>query len=836
MPPPTISLRTDNRQAHNRDKCRSNLFEFSKIGPVAMRLLPICLLGVLGALCVPVGVLSQEQYFIELSSGMRLGPGVPSVTDSISTNAFQRGGSGEVQIKSIGILDDGLRLTFYNQSQRNVLRVEESTLPPQEELELASAAEAARSGNPPSILGILGVSQFNKYGRRTYSFMTTRGQVSVLQGITLLTPTFAKVEILRTRTGKFVWDSRIATSSIPAKRLREILEQALDLTKSSDWLRMVSFYTQAGRFGEAREIMFEALQNFPSELADRRPVLDQLDQLLANQKFTEIKLRKESGQQKLATNLLFAFPVDQLPLETQLRINNEVQQLQQELLVIADATTALKECVAALPEPDQQVVAPLIEEMLNQLSLETVVRLADFYRLRADESIPNENKVALALSGWLLGSGAGMDNFAVVKSLLRVRVLVKEYLNDASSARRRDILAQLKSEEGAQPQVLDQLLETMQPPQSPPPHLDQDPVGMFRLSVQIASGQTVNYLVQVPPEYDPNRKYPCVLALPAKGDPPDMEIDWWCGLQMPVPSGGVFRFGQATRYGYIVVSPQWMTNDQTSYQYTENEHARVLGCLRDAFRKFSIDTDRVFVSGHYDGATAAWDLAVAHPDLWAGAIMISPGCDKYIVQYSENVQGKTPNDIPLGTYVVYGESDGTRNDSQLGRCATRYLVSPTYDSLVVEYRGRGRERFAAELPRIMEWMQLSSHRRIRIPRNIETTTMRPGDRFFYWLEAPQILANVAGNPYEFDPAAKGTFEAKVLDQTINGVNISRIPSVNRGAVVWLTPEMVDFSRTVTVSLQGKRHRNDVSPDIQVMLEDVRRRGDRMHVFWQRIPL
>lgn len=786
-------------------------------------------------LLMPAGsAWSQEQYTIELSNGMRLGPGVPSETDSISTDAFQRGSpSGEVQNKSIGILDDGLRLTFYNASPRNVLAVRKSGAIAPEQIELPSANEVARSGNPPSILGILGVSQFNKYGRRTYSFQTPRGRVDVLQGITLLTPTFAKVQILRTRTDKFAWDQRIAISSIPADRLREILHQALDLSVANEWLRLVSFYTQAERFSEARSTMEEALKRFPDDLAGRAQTLEQLDQLIANQKFEEIKLRRAAGQQQLAAQLLGAFPVELLPVETQVKLDEEVRSIQQQLVTVSEITEALKAHVAKLPEPDQQAIAPAIDEILGEVSLETVARLADFQLQRRDNSAPSENLVAFAVGGWLLGPGAGLDNFAVVKSLLRVRGLVVEYLRESGEPRREQILRQLEGEEGAQPQLLAKLLATMKPPQEAPAPTEEDPSGMRRSSITTRMGETVEYVVQLPPEYDPNRKYPCVLALPGKGALPETEIDWWCGIRIK-GSQGEFRFGQATRYGYIVVSPNWMTEHQPEYQYTEGEHSRVLKCLRDAFRKFSIDTDRVFISGHHDGATAAWDIAVAHPELWAGAVMISPGADKYIVQYHKNVQGKTPDEIPLGTYIVYGDSDGTRYSSKLGTIGTRYLKSPTYDSLVVEYRGRGRERFLAELPRIMEWMELSSHRRIRTPRNIEAITMRPGDRFFHWLEAPVILPKAAGNPFQFDPSGYGTFEARLLDATTNGVNVSRIASPNHMAWIWLTPDMVDFSRQITVTVSGDRSRHDLKPDIGIMLEDVRQRADRMHVFWQRI--
>lgn len=792
----------------------------------------LCLLLCTAALAAPTA--AQVESMVELANGIQLGPGIAGETESISTNAFQRGGNGGVSGKPIVYLDDGYRYTFFNGSRRNMLPLQDSTAPALEEFKLPSAAEAISGVPAPGITGFLGITEFNKYGRRVVGFATHRGPYKVLQGITLLTPTYAKLEILNWDGDKFAWDSRIATSTIPADKLREILLQNIDEKNSSDWLRLTSFYIQAQRYYEARQILEEGLNRFPSELADRRAILTQLDQLESNQKFAELRLRRDAGQHRLAAQYLGAFPIQLLPVETQVTLKDELVQLQKQISDISEITAALKEHVARLPEPDQQVVAPIVEELMNEISFETVARLADFQRLRRDDSLPNENKVALALSGWILGAGSGLDNFAVVKSLLRVRTLVTEYLNDAPAPRRQVILSQLASEEGAQPELLDKLLEVMKPPQPLPTANVDDTPGLFRLSATTSKGERVEYVVQTPPEYDPQRKYPCVLAIPGRGESQEMEINWWCGPEITLPSGGKMRSGHATRYGYIVVSPAWMTEKQSEYEYTEDEHDRILCCLRDANRKLSIDTDRVFVSGHYDGATAAWDLALSHPDLWAGAIMISPEADKYIVQYSENVQAKSGNAIPLGTYIVYGSDDPTRTLSKMSVAANRYLTSPSYDSLVVEYKGRGRERFVSELPRIMEWMQLSSHRRVRTPKEIETRTMRPGDRFFYWLEAPTILAKAAGNPIQFDPSSYGVFEARLLDPSTNGVTISKIASENRSAVVWLTPDMVSFSRQITINMSGKRQNLDLSPDISIMLEDVRTRSDRMHVFWQRV--
>ena len=52
--------------------------------------------------------------------------------------------------------------------------------------------------------------------------------------------------------------------------------------------------------------------------------------------------------------------------------------------------------------------------------------------------------------------------------------------------------------------------------------------------------------------------------------------------------------------------------------------------LRDACKRFSIDIDRVFLSGHSMGGDAAWDIGLAHPDLWAGVIPIVAAADKYV--------------------------------------------------------------------------------------------------------------------------------------------------------------------------------------------------------------
>ncbi|MBX3421361.1 MAG: hypothetical protein KF752_07365 [Pirellulaceae bacterium] len=783
----------------------------------------------------------QEMLLVELRNGMQLGPGTVEPTDTVSTDSMQKGTSGEVISKPIDVLNDGLRRTYYNASPRNVINSQVVAPDQSTKIDFAAASEANRTSGIQSFRAIEQISKFNRNGRRTLTCRLADGNTMVaLQQITQLTPQYAKLEILRGSDQRLAWESREAISSIPAEELQLVLENALDLTRSSEWLRMYAFYLEAKRYRDARRTIEEAIKRFPAELGGRAQLIAQTEQLLATQQFDEISVRRQAGQTQMAYSLLSAFPRELI--ETQLKVKNELEQLSRTLVTIRSVTQSLRERLDRLPAPDQEIAGPLVEELLEEISIESAVRLDDYIRLGGDDSLANENLVAMAIGGWILGPGSGIQNFAVAKSLIRVRGLVGDYLREPDASRREAILGQIRSQEGAEPQLLARMLEHMKPPLDLAEHQPSDAEGFYRQSVTVGR-QPTEYTIQLPPEYDPLRKYPCVVALPGSLNEYRLSIpiDYWCGQTMALEESQA-RFGQATRHGFIIICPKWMSDSQAAYAYTEVEKARVLACYRDALRRCSINTDRAFIAGHFEGATAAWDIAQSHPDLWAGAVLISPTADKYILQYHQNIQSsKDAAELPLATYVVYGQMDGVRlNTPAIGTALDRYLKSFNYDCMVVEYIGQGRGLFSAELPRIMQWMQLSSRQRQRTPRTINCVSLRPGDRFFYWLEAPQLAPENSSNAIEYEPsrdaARKGAFEATLLGPGQNGVRVQKIPSADRSAWVWLTPQMVDFGREIQVVFRSKSSKVTLSPDISVMLEDVRQRGDRQHVFWQRLKL
>jgi predicted esterase len=367
-------------------------------------------------------------------------------------------------------------------------------------------------------------------------------------------------------------------------------------------------------------------------------------------------------------------------------------------------------------------------------------------------------------------------------------------------------------EEAGDAATIANLARQMRPPLDPP---EPTAPGLHEFEFTGSDGQSVTCLVQVPPEYDPLRRYPTVVSLHAAFTTPAEQITWWAGP--PGPDGR--RIGQATRHGCIVVAPRWTEEGQTTYGYSAREHAAVLGALRESQRRFAIDTDRVFLSGHSLGGDAAWDIALAHPDLWAGLVAIAPGAGRYVNHYWHNAR-------TLPIYVVGGELDnGTfaRNGMDLDR-----YLSKGFDTTYVEYRGRGHEHFADEILRIFDWMQ--RRKRTFFPTTIDAVSMRPWDNFFWWVELSGAPPKTVVLPSQWPPG-QGV-RPFTLDAKTTATNGLIIHCGAERVRVWLSPELVDFTQPVNVSLDGRKlSRDPVQPDETVLLEDLRTRGDRQHPFW-----
>ena len=718
----------------------------------------------------------------------------------------RRGGAG---YQPILMCDDELTRTMV--SKRQVREVEPAVVDPGME-RIRIPQRVPDAGKIVAGVGtILKTTPFDEYGRRIITLATAGGRIDVVQGITEITPRWTRVEGVQTEQPLRI-DMRLATSSIPPDVMARVIAKQTDPQDSDERLRVVRLLMQAERYDDARAALAEVVKDFPdlSELADEQKTLGRM---AARQLLGEVLARGREGQDRLAIQLLESFPVDDADGELLEQVREARDAYRDQRERAAGIVTGLRERTATL-DPDVAAAATaIVDEIQRELSFSTLTRLATFERVGLDPDLPADRGLAIAINGWLQGPAAGDSNLKLALSAVRLRNLLRDYLGEDSPPAREALLERMRREEAFGPGTLAALAAAMRPPINPP--APRGP-GLYELSVPMPeAGESVGCLVQLPPEYDPLRRYPAVVTLHAAWSTPLNQVEWWAGY----PGKDGQRRGQAGRRGTIVIAPAWSRSHQSGYEYSAREHAAVLASLRAACKSFSIDTDRVFLSGHSQGGDAAWDIALAHPDLWAGLVAIVPAADRYVTHY-------WPNARSLPIYLVGGELDrGTlqRNAADLDR-----YFSKGFDTTYVEYRGRGHEHFSDDIHRIFEWM--ARKRRTFFPREIEAVTLRPWDRFFWWLELEGPPARTVVLPEAWPPPT-GTRPLSI--EAKKGVTNTLVVKCGAERVrVWLSPELIDIDQPLTVTVDGKRvYKGPIEPDPVVLLEDLRLRGDRQHPFW-----
>jgi pimeloyl-ACP methyl ester carboxylesterase len=719
------------------------------------------------------------------------------------------------------LLDDDLRRTYFSERLAHQVRQEENR---QVDENFAIRQRTMRSGQTVKSVGQpLRVQPFDEYGRRIFTMVGPRGSVDVIQGITELTPRWTRVEGI-----SHVWDMRIATSSIPRDVLQKILWKQVKPKEIEHYKKIARFYLQCEYYGEARQTLEKLLAAFPDQ-ADLKeqlaPSLRAICQLSAERLLSELKLRRDAGQHRMVAKRLKQFPADGVGGEVLQGVREMIQKQEANETRRKDVARNLVELSARIPDTiARENLKPILNEMGEEIGPNTLDRMAAFLQnandKQDDKQVPDTEKVALAISGWLLGVDSATDKLATAISAYKVRRLILEYLNGKNVPDRERTFGYLKQELGGDPTMAAELLAHMKPPIRPPEPAADKP-GYYEITVPgLAKGPSITYCVQLPPEYDPYRRYPAILTLHGETATAEQQIDWWAGTQAKDGQ----RAGQATRYGYIVIAPMWTEEHQKQYGYSAQEHAAVLNSLRDACRRFAIDTDRVFLSGHSIGGDAAWDIGLAHPDLWAGVIPIVAQADRYCTRYWENAKR-----VPF--YVVAGELDGgkmAKNAVDLDRYLRR-----GYNSTVIEYLGRGHEDFYDEILRIFDWM--GRFRRDFFPREFTCETMRPWDNYFWWVEVQGLPPRSMVEPTNWPPP-NGAQPVRIK-ATINNRNGINIQTGTSQVTVWLSPKMIDFKQRSTITVNGRRLNSPdqkVRPDLHVLLEDVRTRGDRQHPFWAKV--
>jgi len=781
----------------------------------------VCLFLVLPAQLPAAGVVLKNGTELEGAVGQ-----VMTMVPALA-KAEPADGSG----KEIVFVDDDIRRSYFSFNQ--VQRILEGASPPDQKIHVPQPV--AEGGSPVAALGsfVEKPTPLDEFGRRRIRIRLADGPADIVQGVTLITPRYFQLKTLSVGR-RLLLDQRYATSNLSSSELLAILQYSAKDKKPEVRRSIVKLLLQAERYAEARQELETLTKTYPQMdgLADD---LRDLQQLRARTVLAELRRRQDAGQPALVRAALERFPTAGVDGEILLQVREMLKQqldVQQELDALR---TDLKQRVEALQDAShRKQLEGIITEICTELSLTNMPRLSAYRRLSTDPAMKDADKLALAVSGWLLGADEAMPNLPRAQSLLAVRGYIRQFLVEPLKPNRDALLVQIRSQEAGTVPLVAKLLAAMKPIGELPKPKEDIP-GYYQLSVTGGDKEAdIQYEVQLPPEYDPYRRYPVVVTLHGQSTTAEQQIDWWAGSY---DTNRRQRGGQATRLGYIVVAPHWAGARQRSYGYTAREHLAVLNSLRDACRRLSIDTDRVYLTGHAMGGDAAWDMAMAHPDMWAGVIPIVATADtqryNYCKLYWPNAQSALdPSQrASLPLYFVGGEYDGAKR-AKNGSLFDRYLRSIKYNAMVVEFLGRGHESFSDEVVRIFDWM--GRHKRNFFPKEIDAVTIRSFDNFFWWIEINKFREGSTVDPEEWPGRGPRTLKVTGKIGVTDNYTIITTATGKSDTTIWLAPELVDFNKRIRVLMTGRQEVSEVRPEVAVILDDARTRGDRQHPFWARV--
>jgi hypothetical protein len=731
---------------------------------------------------------------------------------------------------------DGLRRVIFHNTK--VARRDPDANEPAPEVFRLEQPLQVHVGTMPEFILEAEATPWDKFGRRIFTYvgagldanreLRINKKITMTQAINEIDP-----QKVRFRGVDGFWkDGLLSINQVPRPVILGILAKVKqdDLAQRE---KVCRFLIEAHWYAEALPELDRLIKDFnDKDVSDRaRRARDLVRSLQAQDLLGEIEVRRKAQEPNEVRAILKTFSTRGLGPEVLKRLRELNEQEGARAAADKAAAAALSATAEKLPsDVRKRVGAPLVEllQALADAPDATRPRLAAFEKASAATS--PEGKLALALTGWALGPDKAVADLATAEALWRARTLVFGYLRtrDEDEEERASILDELrtlqlpasgdKSARALDLDTIDRLARNLPPPRAND-HAPPTKATVLRVLDDDPRNEPTEYAVQLPPDYSPWRSYPAVVALHSgRGETAKARmmsaIDWWGP--------------EASRRGYIVIAPEYASGNRVEYHHSPAEHAAAELALRDARKRFSIDSDRVFVGGQLNGADMAWDLGLGHPDLFAGIVAISGRPFKYVFR-AINDTPRLPLYLALGTMAPGEEFIRTY--------VMKTLVSNNFDATIVEYISRGQEDFPEDAPSAFDWM--ASRRRNPDPRAFSAVSARECDDRFYGLVI-RGFADGRTTPLPGAVAPKGdnlnpaTVRQSVSPQ-LNQLNI-RADGVTR-LDVWINPRVVDCSKKVVIKLNNRSvFRASVKDDPAALLDDLRVRGDRQQTYWLRVPI
>ncbi len=732
--------------------------------------------------------------------------GKPTPIKGLTLEQIRQKNQGPVPGFPFTMVDAGPQRYYFPQSARTVLEI---TLDdPYVEEFVVDLPPAPRGQGFGTIGGFLNRSPFSEFGRRTVKLRGAGKILEFVQEISKIRPDYVELT-----ARKYNWVYAVDTKTIPAHVLRSTISHTIDENNHEDRLAVVRLFIACENYlqaqAELRKISAD-FEDLDEKVKELRLVIRQLQ---ATQAINEFKRRLDAGQYNLVyDSAKNKFPREDINQASLQEVDNIIREHEKSLEKIVQAKSLLAGLQASVK--DEKLLARFkdMRSVVNaRLSRNNLHRLAPFLQNAEDDFLSASEKLSLAYSAWVVGPALAETDAQTTVRLWDAHDRILDYLRGDDPIEQQEILEEIKRIEGINPPRVAAILKQMEPVWETSAGNIGEPISVETMD----RSSPVTYQAILPVEYSSDRTYPLLVALHAGGMQPENELIWW---------GGSNIAGPAHRNGLIVIAPDYLQGE-TEIGSAE-VHQRVINAIRDARKRFSVDSDRIYLVGHGLGGDAVFDIGMAHPDIFAGAVVITGRINDYCRHYWENCK-------TLPFYIVLGELDGESFQHNAG-VLTR-MMKYRQDVILAEYKQRGHESYHEELPHILEWMK--HHQRAQLPHEFNMKTMRPADNRFYWLEFSDLPASLTRPRVLRNGSILPPAPIPVEGKKANASNNLYIKTAARKATLWLNPEIINFDERLKVRWKSRTVYNGFpEQNIAHMLQHVYITGDRQRLYWMRIDL
>jgi hypothetical protein len=732
-----------------------------------------------------------------------------------------------------------------------------------------------RKSNNPLPAGAVTKSstEFNDKWYRTIEVRVPQGFDRIEQQITYIDPYYTYMA-----SPTHSWRQTYRTNELDPQKIRKLLSTHPELAEpngkpdAAKRIAIAKFLLDAGWLQFAKDDVDRIRREFPGGVpASAKGAFDalaqEIDHATAALVVNEAELALGAGRYAYAGDLLAAFPertadARQIDAATKLMAQHksalERYETGRNLLgdLIDEVSGRMKArpavavgggpAAAAWPRKTPPANLGLLlaagETVYAELHPDSSHRIDFFIRLAEqlererqrgrDPTRKPEELLATVASGWAKGKNGATTDVDLAVRVWQARTAVLDYQRADDLNRRNEILAEFKKTKLVPIDELGLIISHLPPAEAENLRARTGtlleaangiPPGVFRRNTgSIPSHPAgIPYFVKLPPEYHHGRAYPVLIVLTHPSVDAEQAL------------GSLAR--QADRHGYILLAPDWADYFGKGWQWNGDDHVFVTAVLRDAIRHFCIDNDRVFLFGAADGANMAMDVGMSHPDLFAGVLSMGP-----IPKWVNMFQHYWANAQKLPFYCVTGELSGD-SVANLRRLFGEWMPKG-FPGILVVYKGRGIEWYGSELPVMFDWM--ARKKRVAgtatlalgtMPRPA-WATMRSTDHRFYWLgvdrhSSARLIENLPAGQQIGPATIQGDIKGNFI--TVKTLGVLRLS-------IWLTHDLIDWSKEVRVTINGEAARGYrprvLEQDLAVLLEDYRERGDRRMLVLARLEL